>query len=67
MCSPSVARAEKFSDMDALPVWMRCWQHELEVDSTCSILQLVMLDAVQLVGDISSAHIHLKGKTGHYY
>lgn len=44
-----------------LPVWMRRRQHELEIDGARPVLHLVMLDAVQLVGDVSSAHIHLMG------
>lgn len=44
-----------------LPVWMRRRQHELEIDGARPVLHLVMLDAVQLVGDVSSAHIHLIG------
>lgn len=44
-----------------LPVWMRRRQHELEIDGARPVLHLVMLDAVQLVGDVSSAHVHLMG------
>lgn len=46
-----------------LPVWMRRRQHELEVHSAGSILQLVMLDAIELVGDVRPANIHLKVET----
>lgn len=42
-----------------LPVGVRWWQHKLEIYSTRSILQLVMLDAIQLIGNVSSAYIHL--------
>lgn len=44
-----------------LPVWMRRRQHELEIDGARPVLHLVMLDAVQLIGDVSSAHVHLMG------
>lgn len=38
---------------------MRRRQHELKVDSARPVLQLVVLNAVQLVGDVSSPHVHL--------
>lgn len=49
----------EFSGGSLLPVWMRRRQHELEIDGAHPVLHLVMLDAVQLVGDVGSPHIHL--------
>lgn len=45
-----------------LPVGMRRRQHKLEVYGARPVLHLLMLNAVQLVGDVSSAHIHLPGR-----
>ena len=42
---------------------MWCWQHKLKVYSACSVQQLVMLNAIQLIGNVSSANIHLQVAT----
>lgn len=59
---------EKYSsvapfDRNLLPVGMWWRQHELEVYRTCAIQQLVVLDAVQLVSDVTSANINLQVQT----
>ena len=43
-----------------LPVRMRRGQHELEVDGTRPVVQLVVLEAVELVGDVTPPHVHLE-------
>ena len=42
-----------------LPVGVRGGQHELEFYNTGVVFQLPMLDAVQLVGNVGSPHVHL--------
>lgn len=42
-----------------LPVWVRGGKHELELYYTCVVPQLSMLNAVQLICDVSSADVHL--------
>ena len=48
-----------------LPVRVRRGQHELEVHGTGPVLQLVVLEAVQLIGDVPPADVHLeRGERG---
>lgn len=42
-----------------IPVWVRGGKHELELHYTGVVLQLSMLNAVQLVGNVCSANVHL--------
>lgn len=42
-----------------VPVGVGRGQHELEVHSTGAVLQLVVLEAVELVRDVAPAHVHL--------
>ena len=44
------------------PVWMRCGQHELEFHHAGVVLQLPVLYAIKLIGDISPSNIHLVKK-----
>lgn len=47
----------------SIPVWMGGGQHELELHHEGAIWELPVLQAVELVGDVTPAHIYLWGQS----
>lgn len=47
-------------DLWPLPVGVCGREHELELHDAGAFTQLLVLDAVQLVGDVSPADVHLR-------
>lgn len=47
-----------------VPVWVGEGQHELELHQAGAIRELPVLQAVQLVGDVPTSHVHLRGAGG---